>query len=139
MSTPNWDRFEAARERFREDFGHEVLFHTPLAATYPPGTALNSNGRPLDPTVDPVASGWDDASGLVNVVVGSVTDKDEAAFTAVGYLGEKDAAAIVPESLYQQVKDATFFTHATTKYRVTQRDKRVYGPTARWLIYGEQA
>lgn len=137
---PRWDRLEAARERFRERFGQAVLFHVPVDSQYPAGTAVNSAGKPLDPTVEAGSGGgWTDASGVFNVVVGPVKPDDGSERSAVGYLPDGEIAVVVPEALFtDSVNDATEITHAGSRFRVTARDRVEYGPTFVRIVYGER-
>lgn len=134
---PGWDKYQAAKERFRAGFGHTVLFHVPEPESFPEGTALNSAGVPLDPSVDGSGGGWSDASGVFNVVVGPVRPDDGAERSPVGFLPDGEIAVVVPDQMFTDpVNKATEMTHNGSRYRVTSREERRYGPVVDRIVFG---
>lgn len=69
---PDLTGFAAAQQRLREKLGRIVTFYSPAPLVWPgdlPAGALDpETGRPFDPTIKPLASGWVTASALANTV-----------------------------------------------------------------------
>lgn len=53
VDLPDLAGFRDAQERKRLALGEDVIFRWPAVRTYAAGVALNAEGEPLDPTVDP--------------------------------------------------------------------------------------
>jgi hypothetical protein len=67
IDTPDLAGFKAAMDAKRTAFGESVLFLFPEQRTYPAGTALNAEGEPLDPTVQPETNEQGEATVIATV------------------------------------------------------------------------
>lgn len=94
---PDLDGFREASDRFRQQVGRSLVYLTPVTETWPEGTAIDpENGRPFDPTIQPLASGF--ASAAVNTLVvkpGATSRVAEVVEAAIGRIETGEAVLIV--------------------------------------------
>lgn len=67
-STPDLAGFRDAQRRKRQLLGEVVVFLGEVTATFPSGTALDTDGRPYDPTVEPETTAQASAAVRCGVV-----------------------------------------------------------------------
>lgn len=108
---PDLDGFRDASVRLREAVGRPLWYMTPTATTWPPGTVLDpENGRPYDPTVVPLASGFTSASAITLVVLPGATDRAaKEVEAAIGRIEDGSAALVIAAFDWQNLslEDAT--------------------------------
>lgn len=94
---PDLDGFRDASVRLRGAMGRPLWYMTPTPTTWPEGTALDpQTGRPYDPTVVPLASGFSSASAQTLVVLPGATDRvAKEVEAAIGRIEEGGAALVV--------------------------------------------
>lgn len=108
---PDLDGFRDASVRFREAVGRELVYLTPTTTVWPPETPLDpETGKPYDPVIAPLASGYASAS-VTTLVVGAATASKAAedVEAAIGRIEKGEAALVVSNADYSQhvIKDAT--------------------------------
>lgn len=100
------------------------MFHLRRAPQYPPGTRLNDEGRPYDPTVKPVAGtdGFDDEEVRCAVVYRPIKGSDEAEdeTTWSGVRRNQSMAVAMKVVDYPRVADADEATVNGIDYKVTE-------------------
>lgn len=94
-----------AQVRLRAKFGKDCTFFSPTPTTWPPGTPLNLNGDPLDPSVTPLASGVASASVRCSVVSRPILRTLEAPPMINAPVGLKDHANLVVIMSRQEFED----------------------------------
>lgn len=67
MLEPDVAAFVAAQDDLRRQLGTPATFIVDAVPTYPPDTPLDSAGRPLDPTIDPIP-GTDNDTRIIKTV-----------------------------------------------------------------------
>lgn len=137
---PDFDGFRDAQVRLRENFGKDLTFYTPGATTYPPGTPLNEDGRPYDPTIQPSASGVTTQTVRVSVVsrpIGRSRGGMSAPISdeALGWVEAGDIVLIVDPEKLPPIKDATEVDYDGARWVIRTRDKDSLGPVDRYLLF----
>lgn len=136
---PDTAGFEAAQERLSSRLGVEIVFRTPTAPVYPPGTPLNSGGEPLDPTIEPTSGG-----GFTDVVLrcgwkrGGVGDEAPEVATPVGNMDTSNGVAILTIGQHAQVQWATEALVFGRDYEITEFKMDGLVHEDRWLAYMEE-
>lgn len=139
MSAPDFAGFEDAQVRLRAQFGRTVEFFAPLPTTYPPGTKLDpERGRPYDPTIRPLASGFSSAAISCNVVdrpVVSRTLGPQREQTALGSMPDADKIAIVAVADAPLASGATQARYLGESFKVLDFRHDALGPVERYLAF----
>jgi hypothetical protein len=108
---PDLDGFRDASVRLRASMGRPLWYLTPMATTWPEGTALDpESGEPYDPTIVPLASGFSSASAQTLVVLPGAADRvSKEVEAAIGQIEEGAAALVIGEFDWQNLslEDAT--------------------------------
>lgn len=101
--------YAAAQALLRAKTGRQVPFFTPEATVWPEGVPTDSQGRPLDPTVAPLASGFASGSILCNVAHRPVTGSLDAPVidSPIGLMDDSSLVLITGPEEHETVKDAT--------------------------------
>lgn len=140
--TPNFDGFREAQKRLRQSFGHDVVWISYAAATYPPGTELNpETGEPYDPEVVPTSGGELRTTVRCSIVSRQVSGsppKDQVTKKAIGWMEMGGVVAIVDIEDYHLVRDAVEFEYAGDRYTIRDDTHDYLGPVDRWLFWGVQ-
>lgn len=124
MSGPDIAGFRDAQERLIDQLGQDVTFKLRRTPTYPPGTRLNDDGRPYDPTVKPTAGtdGFDEqvvrCSVVYRPIVRVPNAPDEA--TWAGTRRDQSMAVTFKVADYARVEDADEATVNGIDYKVTE-------------------
>jgi hypothetical protein len=90
--TPDLAGFADAQQRLRLLFGEVVVFLGEVTVEFPDGTALDMNGNPYDPTIEPTASAQASASARCSVAAkptvafGSEEQPSQAGIIETGHL-----------------------------------------------------
>jgi hypothetical protein len=144
MPSPDLEGYKNAQARLRAQFGQDVPFFTPTPTTWPGGIPTDEAGVPLDPEVQPLASGF--ASGVLrcNVVSKPILRTLEVPATDAP-MGLKDRSKLVLLAGYDEfvaagVSGATFVEVYGAKYKIEAmlNDQVGNGPTQRKLIFLEK-
>lgn len=139
---PDIGGYADAQALLRAKFGRDVPFFTPTPTTWPEGVPTDLSGRPLDPTVAPLASGF--ASGSVNCNVAAKTATgDLGAPVTDGPLGAVDRRSLVlimDEADFAAVAGATQAEVFGSRYKVVddQPDQVGGGDVQRHLVFVEK-
>lgn len=145
LRRPNWAGFEDAQIRLRAAFGNDVEFFAPTGTTYASGVALDpETGRPYDPTIKPIASGW--ASAVVHGDIvdrpmglsqGGVADQ-RLAGTPLGSMPVKQKVVIIGSADVGLASAATRARYLDEDFAVTDFREDKLGPVVRFLAFLEQ-
>jgi hypothetical protein len=138
--TPDIAGFLEAQERMREEFGRDVAFNVPVAATWPADTQLDENGEPYDPTVVPTSGGGTAPSVIhVGVVRQALptNEEDEVDRGPGGVRSTERAVLIVAPPDYLTVQPAVSFELDGIAYTITDMTPDGIVGTDRWLVFGE--
>lgn len=143
--SPDFTGFRDAQVRLRDNFGHDLSFYTPVAASYASGVALDpESGDPYDPTLSPTSGGGFTATTVrVSVVARPMGLSkhgidDDARKTAIGWLERGALVLVVEPEDWPLVSAATEVEYANERYAIRQTDHDYLGPVDRYLIYAEQ-
>lgn len=139
VDAPDLMGFADAMDRKREAFGEPVRFLWPADRTYPPGTALNASGEPLDPTVDPVTEDVPEVTLTVTVAsrttLASADKRSEQ--TAVGRLEKGVLMLNLALNDADAVAGAESFERDGERYQIVDSREDGLGPTPnRFLVTG---
>lgn len=108
---PDLDGFRDASVRLRASMGRPLWYLTPMATTWPEGTALDpQSGQPYDPTIVPLASGFSSASAQTLVVLPGGGDRvAKEVEAAIGQIEEGAAALVIAADDWKNLslEDAT--------------------------------
>lgn len=101
--------YAAAQARLRAKTGRQVPFFTPTETVWPEDVPTDSEGRPLDPTVVPLASGFASGAILCNVAQRPVAGSLDAPVvdSPVGIMDDSSLVLITGPEEWAEVKDAT--------------------------------
>lgn len=145
LRRPDWSGFENAQIRLRAAFGNDVEFFMPTPTTYASGVALDpETGRPYDPTIRPIASGW--ASGIVHGDIvdrpmglsqGGVEDQRRAG-TPLGSMPTKQKVVIIGSADVGIASAATRARYLDEEFEVVDFREDKLGPVVRFLAFLEQ-
>lgn len=138
---PDLQGFVDAQKRLRDAMGTDVTFRLPVDPEWPGGTAVDENGKPFDPTIDPLpgTGGFTEVVKRCSLVQGLVrAAADFAENEAAGmFRSEKVVLGLDPTD-YAAVAEATEVVVGDVTYSITQS---IIDPAmslnARWLFYGE--
>lgn len=75
--TPDLAGFADAQRRLRREFGEAVTFLGEVTATFPDGTALDFEGNPYDPTIEPETEAQASASAICTIAAKPTTGTEE--------------------------------------------------------------
>lgn len=137
---PDIAGFEEAQARLSTKLGIEIVFRTPVPAAYPPGTPMNDDGEPLDPTIEPTSGG-----GYTDTVVrcgwarGAVGEEAPEVATAVGNMDTGKGVAILTIAQHAQVQWATEAIVFGRDYQITEFKMDGLVHEDRWLAYMEES
>jgi len=137
---PDLAGMKDAQVRLRRYTGEDVIFYTPTGEEWPPDTELDpQSGKPYDPLIDPIASGWASAAVNANLAFRPVSGlNDQVAELPIGNLELGQIVAILDIDEAQGVTDATEFDAKGDHYKITQRKDDGIGSNYRTLIWGER-
>jgi hypothetical protein len=137
---PDLQGMREAQATLRQYTGEDVIFYTPTGEEWPPGTVLDpQTGRPYDPLIDPIASGWGSAAVRANLAFRPVSGlNDQTAETPLGNLELGQIVAIMDIDDAKAVADATEFDAKGDHYKITQRKDDGIGSNYRTLVWGER-
>lgn len=137
--SPDFQGFEDAQIRLRAKFGRTVEFFAPMAESYPPGTKLDpERGRPYDPTIKPLSSGFSSAAVNCNVVDRPVVGRTLAAAreqSALGSMPDADKIAIVSVEDAPLASGATRARYLGEHFKVMDFRIDSLGPVERYLAF----
>lgn len=137
--SPNIEGFHDAQKRLRGHLGMDVRFFTPLPRTYPPGTVFNpETGRPFDPTIKPLASGFAEQTIRCSVLNKRLQVEDDTETTAAGIFSDRSVGLAMDISEWPPASAATEFEVFERRFEI--RDSQVdglAGQNMRRLVYGE--
>lgn len=131
---PNTQGFRQAQERLTAALGVVVSFLTPTEAVYPDGTALDDNGRPFDPVIQPVSGG--DPVGVdirVTPVLRQIGTGDDIIEGPSGLRQDETPAFIVMEADYPSIQGATLVDWDGQRYAINEMRHDGY----RYLVFTE--
>src|SRR3954452_1698152 len=111
-----------AQVRLRKYPGESIPFYTPTGVEWPADAEIDpQTGRPFDPLIDPIASGFASASAVAGLAYRPVTGlNDQTAETAIGNIELGQIVAILDIDDAKAVADATEFDAKGDHYKVTQ-------------------
>lgn len=141
IGQPDIEGLKSAQVRLRSAFGKDVTFYTPMETEWPPGTVLDpESGRPYDPLIEPVASGFSSAVVKCNVahrpVQGLGENVDE---TAIGDIPVGECVLIMGNDDYASIADAVAFDVLERNWKLKDARPDGIGPDEhRVLIWGER-
>lgn len=138
MPSPDFTGFEGAQVRLRAAFGRTVEFFAPEPTIYPPGTRLDpETGRPFDPTIRPLSSGFTMTTASANVVdrpfALGLDGQREA--TALGFLTDADKVLILASGDVALASGAERATYMGEEFKVSDFVHDSLGPVERYLIF----
>ena len=122
--------FTDAQKRLREEFGEAVRFERPGVATYPAGTKLGEDGKPLDPLVQPI--GETDFNTVVKCNV-AFRSKDPAGDQA-GWHDVEHVRLIADISDRDKIDGATHALLRGQRYEVVSTTPDGIGGVQRYLV-----
>jgi len=135
------DGFADAQRRLRDKVGMQVSFFTPVASSYPAGTPLNpETGRPYDPTIKPLASGFTSAAVKCSIVrrpFGAKTS-DITETTALGLMGTENVGLIMGSASWPPVSAATEFEVFDARFEIRDTTYDGIGVRQRRIVIGEE-
>lgn len=142
--SPDIEGYDNAQALLRAEFGQDVPFFTPTPTVWPGGVPTDEQGRPLDPEVRPLASGF--ASGVVRCNVASRPVQRTLEVPAThGPVGIKDRSRVVliaghADYVKAGVEGATECEVFGDRYKVEGAidDQVGPGPVQRKLIFVEK-
>jgi hypothetical protein len=145
VNEPDFDGYAEAQARLRAAAGQEVLFCTPEAPTWPPGTQLGANGEPLDPSVEPEAGG-DFTSSTVTCSVANRPARGAldapAVEAAIGIEPTSNLLLVCGKKEYDdaELDDATRAVVMGVRYKISSAVPDQVGPgeVQRMLIFVER-
>lgn len=133
--TPNLDDFQAAQERLMDQQGTPIVLLWPLPTVWPAGTAVDpESGKPRDPWVQPVASGWGSAACSGAVAYRVAYRRFEERADAAARRQQQPGTIIIRDSDYQAFGSAA--TRAIVNGEPVEIEKWVPdgpGRVMRWL------
>lgn len=140
---PDIAGYEAAQANLRAKMGREVPFFTPTPTVWPEDIPVDAEGRPLDPTVAPLASGFASAAVNCNVAVRSTHGLQYEAPQLdgpIGKVGYRSVMLIMDAGDFPTVKDATECEVFGRRYKIeADRPDQVGGANIqRWLVFAEE-
>lgn len=143
---PDLAGFAAAMAEKREKFGQDVPFFTPTQTVWPSGIATNLEGTPLDPSVQPLASGFGSAVVRVDVVNRPIAGgargiKPHSEQEAIGFGETTDLVLLMGIDDYSEaIEDATDCEVYGSLYSIRDRipDQMGPGPVQRMIIFVEK-
>jgi hypothetical protein len=139
---PDIAGYAEAQALLRAKFGRPVPFFTPTPTTWPEGHPTDSQGRPLDPTVLPLASGF--ASGVVNCNVAAKTATGDLSAPIedgpLGAIDHRSLILIMDEPDFAAIAAATECEVFGSRYKVAddQPDQVGGADPQRHLIFVEK-
>lgn len=136
---PDLDGFRDAQVRLREKFGRDVTFLIPIEGTYPSGHAINvETGKPLDPTVEAVGSGWASGSAKAVVIDRPIADDDESVLTPAGWFEEGHMVLDIDPDDWDAVSAATMIETFDSRWEIRDSDLDGIEVADRRLIHVEK-
>lgn len=141
---PDFDGYLEAQALLRAKAGRPVPFFTPLPKEWPEGTQLGLNGEPLDPTVQPLASGFASASVICSVSSRPARGamQPAAEHSEIGILPTSHIMLGTSVAEYDEAElwAATELETFATRYKIESAvpDQIGPGPPQRMLIFGER-
>lgn len=140
MPDPDIAGFAAAQQRLRDKLGLDIRFYIPVSEEYDPSVPLDpQTGKPYDPRIQPLASGFASATvrcTVVRTVVGRSPDTltDE---TAIGAMNTEDVALIMAAEDWPLVSEATEFELFGIRYSIEDDRLDGIGGAQRRVVIGE--
>lgn len=140
---PDIAGYEAAQANLRAKMGRDVPFFTPTETVWPDVEPKDAQGRPLDPSVAPLASGFASGSVRCNVAVRSTHGlqyEAPALDGPIGKVGYRSVMLIMDADQFPAVKDATECEVFGRRYKIeADRPDQVGGQDIqRWLVFAEE-
>lgn len=134
MSTPDIAAFTDAQQRLREAFGEPVTFVKPGVKTYPPGTALDESGAPMDALVQPVTN--PETTAIVNCNIAFRSELAEADET--GWHDVEHVRFIADISDRAKIDGATVARARGQEYEIVSTTPDGIGGVQRYLVEGHK-
>lgn len=137
---PDLPGMKDAQATLRQYTGEDVIFYTPTGEEWPPGTVLDpESGKPFDPLIDPIASGFSSAAVRCNLAFRPVQGlNDQVAETPVGDIELGQIVAILDIDDKVTIVDATEFEAKGDRWKIKQMKDDGIGSNYRTLIWGER-
>lgn len=141
MPTPDFAGFEDAQVRLRAGFGRTVEFFAPTPTTYPAGTRLDpETGRPFDPAIRPLSSGFTQATASGNIVNRPIGPGKRGLgggreATALGLLTDADKVVILGSGDTGAASGATLATIDGEEFKVEDVARDTLGQVERTLVF----
>lgn len=139
--SPDIAGYAEAQARLRAKMGRPVAFFTPEPTTWPEDVVFGEDGRPLDPTVQPLASGFASASVNCNVAAKTGRTFDPPADDGpLGLIGHRSLLLILDEEDFPEIADATECEVFSSRYTIgADQPDQVGGEDAqRHLVFVEK-
>ncbi len=137
---PDLDGLRDAQVRLRQYTGQQVIFYTPTGDEWPADAVLDpQTGKPYDPLIQPLASGFASAAVQANLAFRPVQGlNDDVAELPIGNLELGKIVAILDINDGKAVEDATEFDAKGDHYKITQTKDDGIGSEYRTLVWGER-
>lgn len=134
---PDLAGFAAAQNRLRDHFGELVIFLTPVAGAWPPGTPIDpETQKPYDPVIAAQASGMSSAAVNANVVTRPY-GKPDVEWAALGAV-ETDHVMLIAGASAFPASAATDFEVRGDRYKVSSMRFDGIGGIQRHLTFGRK-
>lgn len=133
---PDLAGYREAQIRMIAKTGTTVEFFLPSAVVWPEDAILDpETGKPYDPAVLPLSSGFASASAKCGVAV-RPGRREEATVTAIGVFEDGEGALLVPLADYEAegLDDATECLLFSERYDIGSRDQDGIGDEAHRMI-----
>jgi len=129
-----------AQARLRKFTGEDVIFYTPTGTEWPPDAVLDpQTGRPFDPLIEPIASGFSSAAVRCNIASRPVSGlNDQTAETPIGNIELGGVVLIMGVDDKPIIADATEFDAKGDHFKITQTKDDGIGSNYRTLVWGER-
>lgn len=142
VSGPDIAGFLDAQNRLRDNMGHDVDFMVRVPAVWPEDVALDDDGSPYDPTVEPLSGGGLEAvTKRVGVIYKQASPMRPGAATRFEPIGEMSGIDLI---LDVNAADRADIQTAVQVWLNEQRFKIVewvpggLGKIDRYLVYGQE-
>lgn len=134
--------YAAAQARLRAKFGRDVPFFTPTPTVWPEDAPKDLQGRPLDPMVEPLASGFASAAVNCNVAAKTATGDFSAPIEdgPLGVVDHRSLVLIMDEADFPTIEAATEAEVFDARYKVVdaQPDQLGGDEVQRHLVFVEK-